>query len=78
MSFQKLSRTFPEFKPHWNASFGAKELYAVLQDCGISLEDFQGRRYIRLTQLKHLIEAGDLDGTLRWRPDATRRRSAGR
>ena len=77
VSFQKLSRTFPEFKPHWNASFGAKELYSVLQECGISLQDFQGRRYIRLTQLKHLIEAGDLDGTLRWRRDAARRRAAG-
>jgi nucleoside-diphosphate-sugar epimerase len=77
VSFQKLSRTFPDFKPHWNASFGAKELYSVLQDCGVTLQDFQGRRYIRLTQLKHLIEGGYLDGTLRWSRETTRRRTAG-
>ena len=33
----------------------------------LTLEDFQGRRYIRLTQFKHLLDSGRLDGSLRWR-----------
>jgi nucleoside-diphosphate-sugar epimerase len=51
LDFSKLSRTFPAFKPHWNALFGAKDLYAALQESGVSLEDLQGRKYIRLAQL---------------------------
>jgi nucleoside-diphosphate-sugar epimerase len=80
VSFRKLARAFPDFKPHWNASFGAKELYAALQECGVTLQDFQGRMYIRLTQLKHLLEGGYLDDTLRWHrseSDVRRRRSRG-
>jgi nucleoside-diphosphate-sugar epimerase len=67
VDFAKLGRVLPEFRPQWNASFGAKELYSALQDANLTLEDFQGRRYIRLTQFKHLLESGRLDGTLRWR-----------
>ncbi len=66
VDFSKLSRVLTDFKPQWNAAFGAKELYSALQDAQITLEDFQGRRYIRLNQLKHLLETGCLDGTLRW------------
>jgi hypothetical protein len=66
VDFGKLTRTLPDFKPQWNASFGAKELYAALQEARLTLEDFQGRRCIRLTQIKHLLERGHLDHTLRW------------
>ncbi|HEY7253505.1 MAG TPA: SDR family oxidoreductase [Methylomirabilota bacterium] len=66
VDFGKLNRTLPDFKPQWNASFGAKELYSALQEVNLTLEDFQGRKYIRLTQFKHLLDHGRLDGTLRW------------
>ena len=67
VDFGKLGRVLPEFRPQWNASFGSKELYSALQDVNLTLEDFQGRRYIRLTQFKHLLDSGRLDGSLRWR-----------
>lgn len=67
VDFGKLGRVLPEFRPQWNASFGAKELYSALQDVNLTLEDFQGRRYVRLTQFKHLLDSGRLDGSLRWR-----------
>ena len=66
VDFGKLTRVLPEFRPQWNASFGAKELYAALQDARVTFEDFQGRKYIRLNQFKHLLDSGLLDGTLRW------------
>jgi len=66
VDFSKLARSFPHFKPEWNASFGAKDLYAALQEAGITLADFEGRKFIRLTQIKHLLERGDLDGALTW------------
>lgn len=66
VDFSKLVRTFPDLKPQWNASFGAKDLFAALQEAQVTLEDFQGRKYLRLAQIKHLIDRGALDSTLRW------------
>lgn len=66
VDFGKLTRTFPDLRPQWNASFGAKDLYAALQEANVTLADFQGRKYIRLSQVKHLLEQGLLDGALRW------------
>lgn len=68
VDFSKLSRTLPDFKPQWNASFGAKDLYAALQEANVSLSDFEGRKFIRLSQIKHLLGQGLLDETLRWKP----------
>jgi nucleoside-diphosphate-sugar epimerase len=66
VDFSKLSREFPDFKPQWNASFGAKDLYAALQEAHVTLADFQGRKYIRLSQIKQLLGEGLLDDSLRW------------
>jgi nucleoside-diphosphate-sugar epimerase len=66
VDFGKLNRGFPDFRPHWNASFGAKDLYAALLEANITFADFQGRKYIRLAQIKHLLGQGLLDDTLRW------------
>lgn len=67
VDFSKLARTVPGFKPRWNARLGAKELFSAFQRVGLTLDDFQGRKYVRLKQLKHLLSAGRLDSTLRWR-----------
>jgi nucleoside-diphosphate-sugar epimerase len=66
VDFSKLTRTFPDLKPRWNALFGAKDLYAALQEAEVTLADFQGRKYIRLSQIKHLLESDRLDSSLRW------------
>src|SRR5581483_4376591 len=66
VDFSKLMRTFPDFRPQWNASFGAKDLYDALQEAGVTLADFQGRRFIRLAQIRHLLDQGRLDRDLRW------------
>ena len=66
VDFSKLQRAFPDLEPGWNAAAGAKDLYAALQEAGITLSDFQGRTYIRLAQIKHLLDRGRLDPTLRW------------
>jgi nucleoside-diphosphate-sugar epimerase len=71
VDFNKLGRLLPDFRPQWNASFGAKDLYSALQQIALSFEDFQGRKYIRLGQFKHLLERGQLDSTLRWTAEAS-------
>lgn len=66
LDFGKLARTFPRFRPQWNATFGAKELYAALQEANVTQEDLRGRKYIRLTQLKYLLASELVDDQLRW------------
>ena len=70
VSFDKLARAFPDFKLAWNARSGAKEVYEAVRAAGLTLADFQGRKFIRLTQLRHLLDLNLLDGTLRWRGEA--------
>ena len=66
VDFTKLARTFPRFKPHWNAVFGAKDLYRALQDAEVTRDDLEGRKYIRLRQLRYLMSSTRVDEQLRW------------
>jgi nucleoside-diphosphate-sugar epimerase len=66
VDFSKLSRRLPRYQPTWSAALGAQELYQAYQRAELSLEDFNGPRYVRLARLKELIESGRLDDTLRW------------
>ena len=67
MDFSKLERAFPAFRPNWNALQGARELYAAYRAAGMTAEDFHGRKFTRLKQLKYLIGTGRLDDSLRWK-----------
>ncbi len=66
VDFTKFETTFPAYKPQWNVERGARELYEAYTEAGLTLEQFQGRDFIRLNQLRWLIDEGALDGTLRW------------
>ncbi len=66
VDFTKLATLLPDFKAQWNAKRGAEELYAKFKEVGLTLDDFQGRRYVRLRQLKYLLEEGLLDDNLQW------------
>lgn len=72
VDFSKLARALPDFKLIWNARLGAQELFRAVQQVGLTLEEFQNRKFTRLAQFKYLIGAGLLDDSLRWRKaDAT-------
>ncbi len=66
----KLRRTFPEFNPQWNAAMGARELYLAYRNSGLTLEEFNGPKYMRVKHVKALLALGVLDQTLRWRAGA--------
>jgi nucleoside-diphosphate-sugar epimerase len=67
VSFAKLRRHLPDFETRWSARAGAAELYAAFHRLGLTIEDLEsGRRYVRLRQLRHLLDAGALDADLRW------------
>jgi nucleoside-diphosphate-sugar epimerase len=66
VDFSKLANTLHEFKPQWNARRGAKQLYDAYKTVGITLEEFEGPRYRRITRLENNVKSGRLDKTLRW------------
>jgi nucleoside-diphosphate-sugar epimerase len=66
----KLAQTLPEFKPQWNARRGAEQLYKAYQKYGLTVDEFEGPKYKRLAHIQQLIDAGRLDNTLRFIPDA--------
>jgi nucleoside-diphosphate-sugar epimerase len=67
VDFGKLARTFPDLSLDWTAETGAAELVTAFRRAKLTQEDFGGDRFTRLKRLKRLIDAGELDGGLRWR-----------
>lgn len=65
VSFEKIAKTLPAFKPQWDARRGAEQLYAAYNKSGITLEEFEGARYNRIAHIRKLLADGDLDGELR-------------
>jgi nucleoside-diphosphate-sugar epimerase len=65
VSFEKISRILPAFKPQWDARLGAKQLYAAYRSAGLLLEEFEGPRYQRIAHIQRLIADGILGTDLR-------------
>jgi nucleoside-diphosphate-sugar epimerase len=63
---EKITRVLPGFRPQWNARKGARELYEAYRAAGLTREDLEGSRYIRLKHIRGLLKAGQLDASLRW------------
>jgi nucleoside-diphosphate-sugar epimerase len=62
----KIFRSLPAFRPQWTARKGAQELYDAFRTVGLRAEDMQRGCYVRISHIRRLLEAGQLDGQLRW------------
>jgi nucleoside-diphosphate-sugar epimerase len=62
----KIRRMLPSFRPQWTARKGAQELYDAYRAAGLRSEDMQSGRYVRLSNIRRLLKAGQLDSSLRW------------
>jgi nucleoside-diphosphate-sugar epimerase len=68
VSFRRILTELRDwFRPEWNLDRGGAELVELFQRVGFSEEQFRGPQTVRLAQLRHLISAGHIDATLRWR-----------
>ena len=65
VSFEKIRRDLPEFKPQWDARAGTEQLYKAYRSSGLTLEEFEGPRYQRIGHITTLIGQGILDTDLR-------------
>jgi len=67
VDFSKFARAFPELTLDWNAERGARELVAAYRAVGLTLEEFESDRFVRLRRLMSLLDGDKLDDDLRWR-----------
>jgi nucleoside-diphosphate-sugar epimerase len=65
VSFEKIRRKLPAFKPQWDARRGAEQLYTAYCASGLTLDEFEGPRYQRIGHIKKLLADGVLDAQLR-------------
>jgi nucleoside-diphosphate-sugar epimerase len=65
VSFEKIARALPAFKPQWDARKGAEQLYDAYRRSDLTLEQFEGPRYQRIAHIRMLLADGRLDADLR-------------
>jgi nucleoside-diphosphate-sugar epimerase len=65
--FSKFADAFPRFQFLRTAEDGARELCEAFRRMRLNREIFLDKRFTRIEWLKHLLGAGELDGSLRWR-----------
>jgi nucleoside-diphosphate-sugar epimerase len=63
----RIARTLHGYKPQWTARRGVVQLYEAFKRVGLTLDDFEGERFKRITHVKKLVNSGLLDRDLRWR-----------
>lgn len=63
----KIACVLRDFKPQWTARRGIEQLYGEYKRVGLSLDEFEGRRFKRIAHIKALVEKGWLDENLRWK-----------
>jgi len=68
VNFDKIGRLLPAFRPQWTARRGAQELYDAYRAVGLTADDMEGGRYVRITEIRRLQQTGQLDDSLRWNP----------
>ena len=65
VSFEKIARVLPAFKPQFDARRGAEQLYAAYRRSALTLDEFEGPRYQRIGHIQKLIADGVLASDLR-------------
>lgn len=67
VGFKKIHDLFPSFSCDWNAKKSIVEFREAFERFDLSSEDFNSRTYIRMKQLKHLVETDRLDDMFYWK-----------
>jgi len=67
VSFAKVAQNLPSFQPKWTLDAGVQQMVDFFQHRGLTPTEFQGGPFIRLAQLRHLLDTGQLDTKLYWK-----------
>jgi nucleoside-diphosphate-sugar epimerase len=63
----KIAGMLPEFTPQWTVRRGIEQLYQAYKANGLTVDEFLGSKYSRISHIKNLQSRGLLDAELRWR-----------
>jgi nucleoside-diphosphate-sugar epimerase len=61
VDFTKIRSQVPAFQPIWTVPQGIKEIWSDAHERGLTTEDFEGPRYVRLQRIQQLAGEGRLD-----------------
>jgi nucleoside-diphosphate-sugar epimerase len=73
VDFAKVERTLSGYRPRWTVERGAAQLFEAYREVGLTAEDLEGDRYLRIAHIRRLLDEGRLDSELRWRDGGIRR-----
>lgn len=65
VDFTKIGRLLPAFMPMWTIADGVAELARDMAERGLTAEDFEGPRFVRLARIRQLQSSGRLTPDLR-------------
>jgi nucleoside-diphosphate-sugar epimerase len=68
VDFSRIGRLLPAFKPEWTVASGIDQLVRDMRQHGLTAEDFDGPRFVRLLKIRELLEQRRLDDELRTVP----------
>jgi nucleoside-diphosphate-sugar epimerase len=63
----KLACVLHDFKPQWTVRRGIEQLYEAYKKTGLTLQEFEGPKYMRIAHIKSLVDEERLDENLRWK-----------
>jgi nucleoside-diphosphate-sugar epimerase len=64
VDFTKIGRLLPAFRPQWTVPRGIDELARDMRRFGLSAQDFEGPRFVRLARISELLDTGRLNENL--------------
>ena len=70
VDFTRIGKLLPDFEPQWTVARGIEQLARDMRDIGLSADDFEGPRFVRVARVRSLMAAGVLDDDLRMRTRA--------
>ncbi|MEZ6019197.1 MAG: NAD(P)-dependent oxidoreductase [Planctomycetota bacterium] len=66
VSFDKICGEIPTYQPQWNVRQGVEELYKAYQAHGLTVDELNSSKYLRIKTILGHRNAGRLDPALRW------------
>jgi nucleoside-diphosphate-sugar epimerase len=64
VSCDKFKQAVPGFNPQWTARQGAQELFEAYRAAGLTREDIESGRYVRIAHIRRILKSGEVDAGL--------------
>ncbi len=66
VDFSKIHQSLPDYTPSWDVERGVTQLRDAFVTVGMTREDLEGDRYLRIRTILRLLKEEQLDSELRW------------